>query len=43
MVDKYRTLAEGSLAGIYVIQNGRFQYVNPRLVEMLGYDREEDL
>ncbi|MBI5582226.1 MAG: PAS domain S-box protein, partial [Deltaproteobacteria bacterium] len=42
-VDKYRTLAECSLAGIYVIQNGQFQYVNPRLVEMLGYDREEDL
>jgi PAS domain S-box-containing protein len=43
MVDKYRTLAESSLAGIYVTQNGRFQYVNPRLVEMLGYNREEDL
>ena len=43
MVDKYRTLAECSLAGIYVIQNGQFQYVNPRLVEMLGYEREEDL
>ncbi len=43
MVDKYRTLAECSLAGIYVIQDGQFQYVNPRLVEMLGYDREEDL
>jgi len=43
MVDKYRTLSECSLAGIYVIQNGKFQYVNPRRVEMLGYDREEDL
>lgn len=43
MVDKYRTLADCSLAGIYVIQKGRFQYVNPRLIEMLGYEREEDL
>lgn len=43
MVDKYRTLAECSLAGIYVVQAGRLVYVNPRFVEMLGYNREEDL
>ncbi len=43
MLDKYRTLAECSLAGIYVIQNERFQYVNPRFTRMLGYEREEDL
>ena len=43
MVDKYRTLADCSLAGIYVVQAGRFQYVNPRFTEMLGYEREEDL
>jgi PAS domain S-box-containing protein len=43
MLDKYRTLAECSLAGIYVIQDDRFQYVNPRFLKMLGYEREEDL
>ena len=42
MLDKYRILTESSLAGIYVIQKGQFQYVNPSLAEMLGY-REEDL
>ncbi|MFH1114314.1 MAG: PAS domain S-box protein [Pseudomonadota bacterium] len=43
VVDKYRTLAECSLAGIYVIQDDCFQYVNPRFMKMLGYEREEDL
>ncbi|MDQ7783067.1 MAG: PAS domain S-box protein [Desulfomonilaceae bacterium] len=43
MVDKYRTLAECSLAGIYVVQDGRFQYVNPRFLKIMGYEREEDL
>ncbi|MBL7204902.1 MAG: PAS domain S-box protein [Desulfobacteraceae bacterium] len=41
--EKYRTVVENSLAGIYVIQDRQFKYVNPRLVEMLGYDRPEDL
>ncbi|MBC8466527.1 MAG: PAS domain S-box protein [Deltaproteobacteria bacterium] len=40
--EKYRTVVENSLAGIYVIQDRQFKYVNPRLVEMLGYDRPED-
>lgn len=43
MVDNYRTLAECSLAGIYVVQDDRFQYVNPRFLKMLGYEQEEDL
>ncbi|MFH1137431.1 MAG: PAS domain S-box protein [Pseudomonadota bacterium] len=43
MLDKYRTLADCSLAGIYVVRDGRLQYVNPRFTEMLGYEREEDL
>jgi PAS domain S-box-containing protein len=41
--EKYRTVVENSLAGIYVIQDGRFQYVNPRFVEMLGYARPREL
>ena len=41
--EKYRIVVENSLAGIYVIQDRQFRYVNPRLVEMLGYDRPEDL
>lgn len=41
--EKYRTVVENSLAGIYVIQDGRFQYVNPRFVEMLGYASPQEL
>ncbi len=39
--DQYRRLAEGSLTGIYIHQDGRFAYVNGRLAEMLGYSVEE--
>ncbi len=38
---QFRMLAEQSLVGIYIIQEGRFRYVNPRVAEMLGYPREE--
>ncbi|MEN6371517.1 MAG: PAS domain S-box protein [Armatimonadota bacterium] len=38
---KYRILAEESLVGVYIIQNDKFVYVNPRFAEMLGYTREE--
>jgi PAS domain S-box-containing protein len=41
--EKYRTVVENSLAGINVHQNGIFQYVNQRLVEMLGYDSPDEL
>ena len=41
--EKYRTVVENSLAGIYVIQDGKFQYVNPRFVEMLGYASPREL
>ncbi len=37
---KFRTLVEQSLVGIYVIQDGRLLYVNPRLEEILGYSAE---
>jgi PAS domain S-box-containing protein len=38
---KFRNLAEKSLVGIYLIQDGVFKYVNPRLAEIFGYTAEE--
>ncbi|WP_254537775.1 PAS domain S-box protein [Halomarina litorea] len=37
----YRTLVEQNLVGIYLIQNDRFRYVNPRLAELFGYEQSE--
>ncbi|HET9679488.1 MAG TPA: PAS domain S-box protein, partial [Gammaproteobacteria bacterium] len=37
----FRDLVEKSLVGIYIIQNGRFPYVNPRLAEIFGYTSDE--
>ncbi|HEY3321417.1 MAG TPA: PAS domain S-box protein [Planctomycetota bacterium] len=39
---KFRALAEHSLVGIYLIQDGKFKYVNPKLCEIMGYC-EQDL
>lgn len=39
--EKFRTLVERSLAGIYIIQDGRFAYVNVRFGEVFGYPPEE--
>ena len=39
--EKYRTLVEGSLAGVYIIQDDIFVYVNPRMAEIFGYRPEE--
>ena len=38
---KFRSLAEKSLVGIYLIQDGVFRYVNPRLAEIFGYSTKE--
>jgi diguanylate cyclase (GGDEF)-like protein/PAS domain S-box-containing protein len=38
---KYRSLIENSLVGVYIMQDGKFVYVNPRLCEMAGYKYEE--
>jgi PAS domain S-box-containing protein len=38
---KFRTLVEQSLTGVYIIEEGRFVYVNPRLCTMFGYTAEE--
>ncbi len=40
---KFRGLVEQSLVGIYVIQDDRYQYVNPKLAEIFGYSVEEML
>jgi PAS domain S-box-containing protein len=38
---KYRQLVEGNLVGVYLIRDGEFEYVNPRLAAMFGYTQEE--
>jgi PAS domain S-box-containing protein len=37
----FQTLVENSIVGIYVIQEGRFVYVNPIVTDILGYSAEE--
>src|SRR6267378_7804879 len=39
--DRFRALVEQSIAGIYVIQDGRVVYANPKFCEIFGYSREE--
>ena len=39
--NKFRGLAEKSLVGIYIVQDWKFKYVNPRFAEMFGYSVEE--
>ncbi|MBI4839027.1 MAG: GAF domain-containing protein [Nitrospirae bacterium] len=39
--NKFKSLAEESLVGIYSIQDGIFKYVNPKLAEIFGYRVEE--
>ena len=38
---KYRSLVEKSLAGVYVIQDRHFTYVNPKVAEIFGYTQDE--
>ena len=40
---RFRGVVEQSLAGIYIIQDGRFVYANPRLAEIFGYASPADL
>ncbi len=40
---RYRVVAEGSLAGVYVIQDGDFVYVNPTMAQIFGYQPGEIL
>lgn len=39
--EMFRKLAEKSLVGIYLIQDGVFKYVNPKLAELWGYSVSE--
>ena len=41
--EKFRGIAEISLAGVYIIQDGIFAYVNKKFAEILGYSVEECL
>lgn len=38
---KFKTLTEKSVVGVYLIQDGVFLYVNPKLAEIFGYERSE--
>ena len=38
---KFRDLTEKSLVGVYLIQDNVFKYVNPRFIEIHGYEGEE--
>ncbi|MBM4299973.1 MAG: PAS domain S-box protein [Deltaproteobacteria bacterium] len=38
---RYRVVTEGSLAGVYIIQDGGFVYVNPTMAQIFGYQPEE--
>lgn len=38
---KYRSLVEETLTGVYLVQDNRFIYVNPRMAEIYGYTQDE--
>jgi PAS domain S-box-containing protein len=38
---KYRALVEQSLMGVYIMQNDRLVYVNPKAADLLGYTQQE--
>ena len=40
---RFRALVEQSLAGIYIIQDGRFRYVNPGFAAMFGYASADEI
>ncbi|MBI4538582.1 MAG: PAS domain S-box protein [Gemmatimonadetes bacterium] len=39
--ERFRTLVEQSLVGVYLIQQGRFTYASPRLAEIFGFSVAE--
>ncbi len=39
--EQYRILVEQSLVGVYLIQDYRYVYVNPKMAEIFGYTQEE--
>lgn len=40
---RFRSLVEESMVGVYILQNGRFTYVNPRFAEIFGYDDANEI
>lgn len=38
--EKFRSLVEHSLVGIYIYQDEKFQYVNPKAADIFGYDQK---
>lgn len=38
---RYQTTVEQNLAGIYLLRNDRFEYVNPKFCEITGYDEDD--
>ena len=38
---KFRSLVEQSLVGIYILQDNRFPYLNPKAAEIFGYTPDE--
>jgi len=41
--EKYRVLTEQSLMGIFILQKGRFKYINQAVSDIIGYSVEEML
>ena len=41
--EQFRGLVEQSIAGIYIIQDGKFAYVNPRLAEIRGFGSADEM
>jgi PAS domain S-box-containing protein len=40
---RYRLLVEQSIAGAFIIQDGKFVYANPRMAKILGYSSGDEL
>lgn len=40
---QFRSLVEQSIAGAFIVQDGKFVYTNPRFNEILGYSAEDNL
>lgn len=39
----FRGLAENTVVGVYIVQNGRYRFVNPKMADMFAYGRQEML
>jgi PAS domain S-box-containing protein len=39
--ERFRRLTENALAGVYIIQDNRFHYINPAMAQTFGYRQDE--